>query len=121
MSRRSRPGDLPERQVTIRAALRRVLGEGLFSAHEISGRVGISEKDVAEHLQHLSRSLKSGAERLDIEQARCESCGFVFKDRERLTRPSRCPRCKGERLAAARYGIVSRGGARSARLELESS
>jgi predicted Zn-ribbon and HTH transcriptional regulator len=102
MSRRSRPGDLPERQVTIRAALRRVLGEGLFSAHEISGRVGISEKDVAEHLEHLSRSLKSTGERLAIEPARCRACGFTFKDRERFDKPSRCPLCKHERLAPAR-------------------
>jgi hypothetical protein len=111
------PRDLPERRTTIRAELRAVLREGLLTARDISARVGISEKDVAEHLEHLSRSLKPSGERLDIEPARCHACGFVFKDRERFGKPSRCPRCKGQRLAPARYGIVSIAGARSAESE----
>jgi transcriptional regulator len=101
--------DLPERQLTLREALRRVLSEGRFTAHELSGRVGISEKDVAGHLEHLARSVKGSGDRFDVEPARCQDCGFVFRDRTRLTRPSRCPRCKSERLAPARYGIVTRG------------
>ena len=113
MTQRPRPRDLPERQATIRGELRAVLREALFTAREISARVGISEKDVAEHLEHLSRSLKPGGDRLEIEPPRCHACGFVFKDRTRLGKPSRCPRCKGERLAPARYGIVSVGAARS--------
>jgi hypothetical protein len=56
--RRSRPRHLPDRQTTIRAELRAVLHESLFTAREISARIGIAEKDVADHRQHLSRSLR---------------------------------------------------------------
>ena len=117
VTRRSRPRDLPERHTTIRAELRAVLRESLVTAREISARIGIAEKDVAHHLRHLSRSLKQGGERLEIQHARCHACGFVFRDRERLSKTSRCPRCKGERLAPARYSIVSVGGARSSEAE----
>jgi predicted Zn-ribbon and HTH transcriptional regulator len=114
MTRRSRPRDLPERQTTIRAELRTVLREGFATARDISARIGIPEKDVAEHLRHLSRSLKPGGERLEIQQASCHTCGFVFRDRDRLDKPSRCPRCKGQRLAPARYRVVLAGSRHSA-------
>jgi transcriptional regulator len=86
--------------------LKRVLREGTFTARDLSARVGITEKDVAQHLEHVGRSVRDGGERLTVEHARCLGCGFVFKDRERLTRPSRCPRCKAERVQPARFGIV---------------
>lgn len=95
----------PERRVTLREALKRVLAEGMFTARELSARVGVSEKDVAGHLEHLARSVKATGERLQIDHARCEACGFVFKDRARLGKPSRCPRCKSERLSPARFGL----------------
>ena len=97
-----------------------VLRGGLFTARDISARVGISEKDVAGHLEHLTRSLKPTGERLEVEHARCLACGFTFKDRERFDKPSRCPRCRGQRLSAARYGIVPRGGGRSPDAEPDS-
>jgi hypothetical protein len=115
---RGGPPDVPERKTTIRAHLRAVLSNGPLTAREISTRVGISEKDVAGHLEHLKRSLKPGGERLEIQHAWCHACAFVFKDRARLDKPSRCPRCKGQRLAPARYGIVSLGGARRGKPEL---
>jgi transcriptional regulator len=100
--------DLPARETTVREALRRALREERLTARDLSARVGIGEKDVAEHLQHLARSLKPGEERLHVEPARCLGCGFVFTDRARLGKPSRCPRCKGQRLTPARYAVVPR-------------
>jgi predicted Zn-ribbon and HTH transcriptional regulator len=109
---RPRHRDLPERHATLRAQLGDLLREGRFTARDLSARIGISEKDVTQHLEHLARSAKERGERLEVEQPECVDCGFVFKDRTRLTRPSRCPRCKGERVAPPRYGIVSTGGRR---------
>jgi predicted Zn-ribbon and HTH transcriptional regulator len=96
-------GGVPERRTTIREAIRHVLADGFATAREISGRVGVSEKDVAGHLEHLQRSLKAAGERLEIEPAKCLACGFVFKDRSRLTTPSRCPRCKDEGITPPRF------------------
>ena len=109
-----RPGELPERRLTIREAIRRVLADGFATAREVSGRVGISEKDVAGHLEHLARSLKSAGERLEIDPAKCLACGFVFRDRSRLTTPSRCPRCRDEGIAPARYRVSGPAGGRPA-------
>jgi predicted Zn-ribbon and HTH transcriptional regulator len=102
----SRPGEPAERRVTVREALRQVLTEGPRTARELSARVGVSERDVAGHLEHLARSLKQRGDRFEVEQASCLDCGFVFKDRSRFTRPSRCPRCKSQQLSTPRFAIV---------------
>jgi len=69
--------------------------------------VGVPEKQVAGHLEHLGRSLKAAGERLRVEPAQCLECRFVFRKRARLSRPSRCPVCRSERLDAPRFAIVS--------------
>jgi hypothetical protein len=40
-----------------------------------------------------------------LEPSECQDCGFVFRDRRRLTQPSRCPRCRSEATTPPRYGI----------------
>jgi predicted Zn-ribbon and HTH transcriptional regulator len=97
-----------DRAETPRHALRQALAKERLSAHELSARVSISEKDVAHHLEHLARSLSREGERLVVDPANCEDCGFVFKKRERLSSPSRCPVCKSERIRPPRFGIERR-------------
>jgi predicted Zn-ribbon and HTH transcriptional regulator len=46
--------------------------------------------------------------RFFMEPARCQQCGFVFRERRRLTCPSRCPTCRSEAICPARYGITDR-------------
>lgn len=98
----------PERSATIPSLLRSALGAGPKTARELSAEVRISEKDVVAHLAHLERSLREEGARLIVEPAACLACGFVFRKRERLGRPSRCPVCRGERVASARFSVAPR-------------
>jgi transcriptional regulator len=34
-----------------------------------------------------------------------QKCGFIFAKRDRLTPPSRCPRCKNEYVENPRFSI----------------
>jgi hypothetical protein len=95
---------------TPRQAIRRLLGSGPQTAYELSARVGVAEKDVAAHVEHLARSLRHGDERLAVEPARCLDCGYVFRDRQKLARPSACPKCRGQHLAAPVFRITRRSG-----------
>jgi predicted Zn-ribbon and HTH transcriptional regulator len=95
----------PARGATIRQALREEMRDFALTARELSARVSIREREVAEHLAHLARSLPREGERLVVEPARCVGCGFRFEKRERFTRPSRCPVCRGERIEAARFTV----------------
>lgn len=94
------------RQATIRQALADTLRAGEHSAHDLSRLVGIPEKAVTDHLVHLAKSLPALGERLAIIPPACLACGYTFPERQRLTRPSRCPRCRGTHLAAPLFRIV---------------
>jgi len=100
-------------QETIRQRIAELLHGEPLTAREISAAVGIREKDVARHLQHIRQSLHGGAVRLELEAATCRKCGFVFVKRERLDRPGRCPVCKGESISEPRFAIRSEGEAKS--------
>jgi hypothetical protein len=103
-----RPREPAARDMTIRSALRAALLAGPLGAHELSARVGIAEKEVAEHLEHLARSLRPSGERLLVAPAQCLACGFLFKERTRLARPSRCPACRSQRLRPARFQVTGK-------------
>ena len=91
---------------TRRAALHAALADGPHTARELSGLTGMPERDVVVHLEHLARSLRrEGIGRLVVEPARCVACAFSFSKRDRLTRPSRCPVCKSERLEPPRFWL----------------
>lgn len=81
-------------------------GEEL-TAHELSQRAGVPEREVAEHLRHLEHTLTHGAERLHTLAPHCIPCGFVFEARHKHGRPSRCPRCKSERLSRPRFRVTA--------------
>lgn len=97
----------PERSETVREAIARVLRRGRATAHELSAEVGIRERDVAEHLAHLARSLPRRGERLAVDPALCMACGYAFERRERLTRPGACPECRSTRIDPPVFRVES--------------
>ena len=84
---------------TTRSQIRTLLEEGPHTVKEISPAVHRSEKEVENHLEHLRKSLHSEGRQLDQIPAECRGCGFVFKKRDRLKAPSRCPVCKVEAIS----------------------
>lgn len=94
------------RSSTIRDALRDAMRGRPLTARELSAAVGIPEKQVADHLEHLRRSLAASGGELVVEPARCQGCEFEFSGRRRASKPSRCPACKGERIEPARFRVV---------------
>ena len=90
---------------TIRQQIINCLSEGAMSAIEISQDLGIREKEVYDHLPHIARSVAAQGKSLIILPSQCLNCGYVFEDRKRFTRPSRCPKCKGTYLQRTAYEI----------------
>jgi len=91
---------------TIRRQIISLLEKEEMSAKEISKALSIREKEVYDHLEHVSRSLKTLKKKLVVNPFRCEQCDYVFKDRKRFTRPGRCPQCKQGRIMGATYKII---------------
>jgi predicted Zn-ribbon and HTH transcriptional regulator len=81
-----------------------------LSSYQLAQMQGIPERQVEEHLTHVVKTIaRDKTRRFILEPAHCQGCDFVFRDRSRLTSPSRCPHCRSEAIAAPRYGIDSVG------------
>lgn len=93
---------------TIRQEIIALLSTDEVNALEISQLLSIREKEVYEHLAHISRTLSSQGKMLLVRPYTCMKCGFAFKDRHRFNRPGRCPRCKGGHISMASYHIENR-------------
>lgn len=91
---------------TIRRKIILLLTEGELTSLELSQRLRISEKEVLIHLPHIKSTVEARKGRFVVAPASCLECGFSFEDRRRLSKPGRCPRCKGEHMTDPRYHIV---------------
>jgi len=93
----------PERRQTIRHEIISLLKERKLSAKDISAYVGIPEKEVYGHLEHIRKTLGKNRVKLIIIPPECITCGFIYKKRERLTKPGRCPVCRNELIQEALF------------------
>lgn len=67
------------------------------SVSSIARDMGLGRADAEEDLRHALRSASAAGYRIEVIPARCKDCDFVFGV-ERLTKPGRCPSCRGSRL-----------------------
>jgi transcriptional regulator len=91
--------------LTARQAIKELLLGEPRSSLELSQMLSLSEKEVLEHLAHIARAPGSGQQFLII-PAVCKHCGFVFRKRERLTTPSRCPICHHESISRPQFQLI---------------
>ena len=94
-----------ERAETVRDAIARVLREGVATGKDLSVAARVSEKDLAEHLEHLGKSLKADGQRLVVHPASCIACGYQFTERKRFTKPGACPKCRSTRIDPPAFSI----------------
>lgn len=90
---------------TLRQQMIALLHGGEWTVREISQELRIREKEVYGHLDHIGKSAAARGLVLTVIPCTCLDCGYVFAGRQRLTRPGRCPQCKGSHLEAPRFAI----------------
>lgn len=82
-----------------------------LTAEELAVRLGygVAESSrIAWDLLHASRTLRRKTNnKLSIVMIppRCKSCGYIFRDRSKPTKPSKCPRCRSERIDPPAFAI----------------
>ena len=82
--------------MTLRRELRYVLVTPR-TVSSLARELGMKRGDVEEDLRHAIRSARTAGEHVHVEPARCKQCGFLF-DPEKLSKPSKCPACRGTRI-----------------------
>lgn len=97
---------MPSPERTIRQRIIDLLIGTRLSSYQLAQMLGIAERLIEEHLPHVVKTLaRDRTQRFVLEPSACSDCGFVFRGRTKLTRPSRCPTCRSEGITAPRYGI----------------
>jgi predicted Zn-ribbon and HTH transcriptional regulator len=95
--------------VTIRKALLARIAGQPRSASSLARELGLRRADIDEELRHAFRSAEAAGYTVDILPARCRSCGFTF-DNRKLSKPGKCPSCRGSRIFEAQIAVVSMRG-----------
>ena len=96
---------------TPRQQIKALLMSAPMSSLQLAKTVGITEREVEDHLGHIMKSVaRERSIRFILEPCECRQCGYAFRDRSKITRPSRCPRCRSEDITAPRFAIEQQGG-----------
>ncbi len=82
---------------TLRQRMADVLRDGPYTSLQLSRLLHASEKEVISNLPHVAKSTAQHG-KFVLTPPQCQDCGFAFTRRTRFTIPSKCPRCRGERI-----------------------
>ena len=89
--------------MTRRQQIIEILQQNKQSAQQLANYFQTTVKDILEDLNHIEKSIKP--KKLKTEPAYCKKCSFVFKEREKVSKPSKCPRCRSEWIEAQMFFI----------------
>lgn len=90
--------------MVFRKNLLALLGDQPRSVSSLARELGIKKGDLEDDLGHAIRSARASGHQVTIVPARCRTCGFTF-DEQRLSKPGRCPACRGSRLFEPQIAI----------------
>jgi transcriptional regulator len=91
---------------TIRQQIFLLLQQEEAGARDISQVLGLPEKEVFSHLEHIAKTaLRLGYHLKTAKEASCLACGYVFRDRRRFTTPGRCPNCRFTHISEPLYRL----------------
>ena len=76
-----------------------------LSAQQLATQLNARQKDIEDELNHIFKSIKKDGMKLKISPAQCRKCNFLFK-KDKLSKPSKCPQCKGTWIAAPTFQIT---------------
>jgi len=90
---------------TVRQKIIALLSERPLDILTLAQVLDIREREVVDHLPHVVRTVTAHGGKLIVREAQCEACGYRFKERKRLSPPTRCPRCKQSRIVGPWYEV----------------
>ena len=90
--------------MTLRKDLLAYLSHEPRSVSRLARELRLPRADVEDALRHMIRSARAAGHRIVVVPARCRACGFTFGE-DKLSKPGKCPRCRGTRIYEAQVSI----------------
>ncbi len=91
--------------MTLRTDLMTLLAKEPRSVSSLARELRLPKGDVEHHLRHMLRSARAAGHDVIVEPAVCRACGFQFGE-EKLTKPGKCPQCRGSRIIEAQIRLA---------------
>lgn len=86
--------------MTRREEIIEILSKEEKSAQDLANEFKVELFEILEDLKHIKYSRK-----LLQRPAQCKKCSFIFKERSKVKKPSKCPRCKSEWIMAPLFKV----------------
>jgi predicted Zn-ribbon and HTH transcriptional regulator len=86
--------DVDNGVVAFRKQLMEMLAAEPRTASSLARELQLDRRTMEDDLRHMIRSARAAGHRVVVEPARCRACGFHF-DEDRLSKPGKCPECRG--------------------------
>ncbi len=105
-----------EDYTTLREKIIEILmnSEKPLSARDLAHLLGLNPRDISiiyDALTHVAKTIRRktlNRYELAMIPPTCRNCGYIFKDLDKPRKPSRCPRCKSERISEPLFFIRER-------------
>ncbi|MFO8016033.1 MAG: transcriptional regulator [Candidatus Woesearchaeota archaeon] len=72
------------------------LKQSKMSAQDLANEYRTELRWIIDDLKHIRRTIEKEGLSLRSEPAYCRKCGFVFRDRDKVKAPTKCPKCRSE-------------------------
>ncbi len=92
---------------TRRQQIIEMLSKEPISIQHLANLFRVEMREISEDMKHIRQSLKGKTDFI-VQPAQCRQCGYVFRERSKIKRPSRCPKCKHERIMPPLFSIRER-------------
>ncbi|MBS3097286.1 transcriptional regulator [Candidatus Woesearchaeota archaeon] len=89
--------------MTRREEIIKLLEKEPTSAQQLANFFKVELFEILGDLGHVRSSIKP--RKLKMIPAQCKHCGFKFEERSKIKKPTKCPRCKDERIMAPLFEI----------------
>jgi predicted Zn-ribbon and HTH transcriptional regulator len=93
--------------MTLRRDLVKMLSVQPRSVSSVAREMGLDRGEAEDHLRHAIRSARAAGHQVVVQPARCRQCGFTFSE-EKLSKPGKCPECRGTRLYEPQIAVHAR-------------
>lgn len=88
--------------MTRRQEITALLKEHKVSMQELANKYKVEMSELTEDIEYIRFSFKN---KFRMEPAVCNYCGFVYREREKIKKPSKCPMCKHEDIVPPLFWI----------------
>ncbi len=78
----------------------------LFSLKELKLKFKMTAQEIKQEVEHIFKTAKNLGYSLHVVPAECSKCKFIFEDRRKVSAPSRCPKCKSERILEPLFKLI---------------